>query len=573
MKRNDIKSLLKARESRLQSRISEIKAFFKSAQEERDIPIYLVLERIKSEESIYFKSKLKSKSQLDQFTDLAGVRVLCICEQDLIATHSDFVKNLHQDFEIQEFTYFNWYEPKKEIRTAKFSENALRQKYPNCEIRTFRSQSGYKSIHYLVSATDRPNIGNNDIVEIQLRTLIQNVWSELEHKLAYKSGNWNSQITLGFQGIARHLTAIESVVSNIKDISDKEQVSAREYRSRYGPVLTFRHKEPSLDKQYRTKVFDQYEEHLAKRSKIKPIDFEDWKKRGKELFNVISKKITNEHVSSQYWKTCEEAYWEFCCGYPEKALETYKFILSKSEFRQYASRYKLDEYLIYFRIGEIHFSENRFSDAFDAFDQCEDLMPTDIEEEFPNFYKITVLLAYFYWRYRRSYGHISYKYMVKAEKWMSAEDNIKLSKIINGQLWYFLEMYWESKNRPIPVSPETADTQAKTEAEDIEKLKAMYEKLEDCSQILAVEDLNNNIYHTLACAAFELDLYNNQIDGNNYDGRYLEEAYEHAVRCVDLANGNAAYNLGLSQELQKNSVEKIFVSRARKLTSSLVRGS
>lgn len=56
--------------------------------------------------------------------------------------------------------------------------------------RTFR-EFGYESVHFLLDIPEEFKVGlvlpKNLIFEIQLRTILQDAWAEVEHELVYKS--------------------------------------------------------------------------------------------------------------------------------------------------------------------------------------------------------------------------------------------------------------------------------------------------------------------------------------------------------------------------------------------------
>ena len=121
--------------------------------------------RIKSFES-YFKKYirlLKSESGDDspQITDLFGIRIVCLFLEDLAAA--------------------------EELLKDKFNVVEVDRKGGDHTFREF----GYESIHLLVTIpediTKRWGIPYGEIAEVQIRTILQDAWAEVEHELVYKA--------------------------------------------------------------------------------------------------------------------------------------------------------------------------------------------------------------------------------------------------------------------------------------------------------------------------------------------------------------------------------------------------
>jgi len=118
--------------------------------------------RTKSFVSYYKKllKSLKANSDFPLITDMMGARIVCLFSEDLDAVE-DLIKRNITVIEIERKEY-----------------------------KTFR-EFGYESNHLLVMIP--PDIlhkwGNTDldVAEIQIRTLLQDAWAEVEHELVYKT--------------------------------------------------------------------------------------------------------------------------------------------------------------------------------------------------------------------------------------------------------------------------------------------------------------------------------------------------------------------------------------------------
>jgi len=76
-------------------------------RDKREIPIYLTKQRVKSVNSLYLKTKRKTYASLDEVTDIAGLRILCLFEQDIFDVHQYLVGLLkHRHYMLTEFKIY-----------------------------------------------------------------------------------------------------------------------------------------------------------------------------------------------------------------------------------------------------------------------------------------------------------------------------------------------------------------------------------------------------------------------------------------------------------------------------------
>src|SRR5215813_7789445 len=107
---------------------------------------------------------LKYIDPLNEITDLAGVRIIVYTLKDLERA----AKFLEEHFSVRE---------RKNIGEERFDQGAF----------------GYQSIHYLVSLSDAraslPDFSKYKglICEVQVRTVLQHAWAEIEHDVQYKT--------------------------------------------------------------------------------------------------------------------------------------------------------------------------------------------------------------------------------------------------------------------------------------------------------------------------------------------------------------------------------------------------
>lgn len=126
--------------------------------------------RLKSKKSIMNKVNKKGiaptyKSLVDNVDDIAGIRIVCPLKEDIF-----FIKQI-----IQNMPNLNVIEEKDYIYNPK--------------------KSGYSAYHLIVETPVKINDETVIIkVEIQIRTVAMDFWSEMEHEIRYKADNKLSKL-------------------------------------------------------------------------------------------------------------------------------------------------------------------------------------------------------------------------------------------------------------------------------------------------------------------------------------------------------------------------------------------
>jgi putative GTP pyrophosphokinase len=151
----------------------EIENILTEAIDTRNIKINVIQSRAKDEKSFGKKAmtadeqnpeKPKYKNPMSDITDLAGVRVITFFP----STVAEVCQLIQEEFEI--------------IERVDHTASAEREQ-----------RLGYLSVHYLVRLGDnRKGLSeyrkfNELIAEIQVRTILQHAWAEIEHDIRYKS--------------------------------------------------------------------------------------------------------------------------------------------------------------------------------------------------------------------------------------------------------------------------------------------------------------------------------------------------------------------------------------------------
>ena len=186
-------------------------------------PVYK--SRIKSFDSYYSKLlRLKSKeaSEIDRLvclTDMMGIRIICAFLQDITTVENQIKKT----YEI------------KEIEHKGNPEN----------VREF----GYESTHILIGIPkDCLNldeiedeeirnlpIPENLVCEIQVRTILQDAWAEVEHELIYKQEftPFDAPLRRKLASVNASLNLADIIFQEIRDYQDKLQKEVAERRTSF----------------------------------------------------------------------------------------------------------------------------------------------------------------------------------------------------------------------------------------------------------------------------------------------------------------------------------------------------
>ena len=129
------------------------------------INVHEIIGRVKTVESLQGKVKRKNYSNLAEITDLCGIRIITYFSDDV----DRIAELISQEFEVD---VENTIDKRKSEDPTKF---------------------GYVSLHYVVGLKEGTTPSTlygrfkNIKLEIQIRTVMQHAWAEIEHDLGYKS--------------------------------------------------------------------------------------------------------------------------------------------------------------------------------------------------------------------------------------------------------------------------------------------------------------------------------------------------------------------------------------------------
>jgi putative GTP pyrophosphokinase len=178
----------------------------------RSITVHSVQHRAKDPVSFGRKAAIPSEGSperpkydhpLSQVTDLAGVRVITNVRQ----TISDVDKLLHEEFDVVE---------RSDKGKALFDQDRF----------------GYQSVHYLVKISGgRQQLAEYEryasgVVEVQVRTILQHAWAEIEHDIQYKSSfSIPAEIRRRFMSLAGMLEVADREFEAIQNADRELSVS------------------------------------------------------------------------------------------------------------------------------------------------------------------------------------------------------------------------------------------------------------------------------------------------------------------------------------------------------------
>ncbi len=170
---------------------AELEVILRESLNEKNIIFHSIESRVKTIDS--FKEKASREKYIDpinEITDLTGIRIITLFEKE-IHKISDIIKEL---FEID----YDKSEDKSDLLDA--------------------DKMGYKSIHYIAELSE-DKIINTELenfkelkFEIQIRSILQHAWAEIEHDRNYK-----------FKGeLPKHLQRRFYALAGMLEIADRE---------------------------------------------------------------------------------------------------------------------------------------------------------------------------------------------------------------------------------------------------------------------------------------------------------------------------------------------------------------
>jgi len=175
-----------------------------------DFPIvHSVKARIKSRD--HLKDKLFRKwtyecpigpeNLFDRITDLAGVRVLHLYQDQFPVIHNEVLSKVND--------LNDWYLP--EAPKAYTWDPESQKFFEDIGIEVHVKESFYTSVHYLV----KPRADSPLCCEIQVRTLFEEIWGEVDHTLNYPEPSENVSCREQLRVLAKLVGAGSRLVDSI----------------------------------------------------------------------------------------------------------------------------------------------------------------------------------------------------------------------------------------------------------------------------------------------------------------------------------------------------------------------
>ena len=169
---------------------AKLKSIVRRIQSELNCGVYKPVEaakvRLKTSKSINRKLKSRNKSSLDDINDIVAARIVCPFLGDISTIVDKIIFN--SEFEVIGF-----------------------KDYVN-----FPKVNGYSSFHILVKIPVYID-GESDYVkaEIQIRTIVMNMWASLHHKLCYEQNDSSSEVAEMLKIWSKDLREIDEDYDNI----------------------------------------------------------------------------------------------------------------------------------------------------------------------------------------------------------------------------------------------------------------------------------------------------------------------------------------------------------------------
>jgi putative GTP pyrophosphokinase len=150
-----------------------------------------------------------TEENLRRVTDLIGARIILYFVTDIPLID----RELHRSPEI---------EISKEVPPRAYLPRDLADQLGITEMDRQDKSSGYASVHYRCQLA--PHVGGGASFELQVRTLAEDVWGEIEHILGYKPGKHTAlQVRREFQILSKQLGAIDEQFALLYDRQRKHR--------------------------------------------------------------------------------------------------------------------------------------------------------------------------------------------------------------------------------------------------------------------------------------------------------------------------------------------------------------
>ncbi len=137
----------------------------------------------------------------ERVTDLAGVRVLHVYQDQFPKIHEEILRKVNG--------LKDWYLP--EVPRAYTWDPESQRFFGDKGINVSIKESFYTSVHYLI----RPRVDSPICCEVQIRTLFEEIWGEVDHALNYPEPSGNLPCREQLRVLAKLVGAGSRLVDSI----------------------------------------------------------------------------------------------------------------------------------------------------------------------------------------------------------------------------------------------------------------------------------------------------------------------------------------------------------------------
>lgn len=155
---------------------------------------------------------VNSKNILEQLDDLVGVRLLHLHTKQMFEIHPLILKILAQNRYVikEEPLVYIW-------------DNESKFFFENLGLRPVEHGEMYTSVHYVVSSAARPEMR----MELQVRTLMEEVWGEVSHSINYPNETTSMSCREQLRVLARIISGctrlVDSIFSSYHESNDSSE--------------------------------------------------------------------------------------------------------------------------------------------------------------------------------------------------------------------------------------------------------------------------------------------------------------------------------------------------------------
>lgn len=464
----EIENEIKNHKSKIAEVLRNAEEVIIAGRDNKKAPIYMTKWRVKDPHSLYLKTKRKGSKikSLWDITDIAGIRAICLFEEDIPGAFNFLIKEgFPRIGRIAECEIYGL----DEASSNSFKNSPLWKPHLDSglspdKIKIARKASKYQSIHFIGHYTH----GSQEYsFELQLRTLFQDVWGELEHEIAYKKVIHQPHIRQVFNWLHQDLGNVGRMLAEFKQGQDRQQAAETFYMNLKGP-FSFLEYEPELESEifrHRPALREAKESYVAFcKENVNKLGKSAYSKGAVDLLKVFCQLDVEPGVNVTlyrdeklaYWIDMERAYCSFLQGSFDEAMAIYERV----------TKLYPNFYVPHFRKGEIHFLRKEHVLALDSFDNAERTLQGTEGNSLGNRivislnkYRIKIKLALNYWLLGEEYLSLSIEQIEAAwSMYPQVQNDLKENEhvtIRNNLCWYYLMRFLNTE--AASISDNTAE--------------------------------------------------------------------------------------------------------------------